>query len=374
MRAHSLATKVIASALATSITTFSALPAISCTAMVFQAQDGTGIYARTMEWGASDLKSELVLVPRAMAFTSALGAGKAGMAWKNPYGFVGINAGGLPYATDGMNEAGLTVGALFFPGFAEYQEPSANAQSMTISSVDIVNYLLGSFKTVEEVRQAMPTIRVVRNAEIEKEFGGPIPLHHIVTDAGGHSIVIEYTKGTLAIFDNKVGAMTNSPSYDWHLLNLRNYSNLKPNGAPARDIDGVSLAPFGAGSGMLGLPGDYTPPSRFIRAVAFVNTMLPVKDATEAVSAASTMLNNFDIPKGLVREGTTPEDFHLGYTQWSVIGDSRHKIYYYWTMYDRRMRSVDLTKLDFNAKKASAFPLDRARTEDVEDRSTDFAR
>ena len=121
--------------------------------------------------------------------------------------------------------------------------------------------------------------------------------------------------------------MTNSPGYDWHLLNLRNYSNLRPQAPAPRSIDGVSLAPFGAGSGMLGLPGDFTPPSQFIRAVAFVNTMVPVKDAAEAVSAASVMLNNFDIPKGLVREGS-PEDFHLGYTQWSVIADMSHKVYY----------------------------------------------
>jgi choloylglycine hydrolase len=355
---------------------FGAQPAIACTAMVFRAQDGTGIYARTMEWGASDLKSEMVLVPRGLAFTSALGGGETGMAWKNPYGFVGVNAAGLPYATDGMNEAGLTVGVLFFPGFAEFQQPSADQQSTTISSVDLANYLLGNFKTVEEVRQAMPKVRVVRNAEIEKEFGSPIPVHHVVTDATGASIVIEYTKdGTLAIFDNKVGVMTNSPSYDWHLLNLRNYANLTPRGAPAnRNINGVSLAPFGAGSGMLGLPGDFTPPSRFIRAVAFVNSMEPVEDAAQAVNAAATMLNNFDIPKGLVREGATAEDYHLGYTQWSVIADTSHRVYYYWTMYDRRMRSVEFAKLDFNAKKVSSFPLDRVRTEDIEDRSADFSR
>jgi choloylglycine hydrolase len=375
MSCHSIATKLVASLLAGTVLSFSPLYAIGCTSMVFQAQDGTGIYARTMEWGASDLKSEMVLVPRKMAFNSALGAGKTGMAWNNPYGFVGVNAAGLPYATDGMNEAGLTVGALFFPGFAEFQEPSAAQQSTTISSVDIVNYLLGNFKTVEEVRQAMPKIRVVRNADIEKEFGMPVPLHHVVTDATGASIIIEYTNGTLAIFDNKVGVMTNSPSYDWHLLNLRNYANLTPQGAPAnRNINGVSLAPFGAGSGMLGLPGDFTPPSRFIRAVAFVNSMEPVKDAAEAVNAAATMLNNFDIPKGLVREGATANDYHLGYTQWSVIADTSHKVYYYWTMYDRRMRSVDLAKLDFNATKVSSFPLDRVRTEDVEDRSVDFLR
>ena len=296
------------------------------------------------------------------------------MTWKNQYGFVGINAAGLPYATDGMNEAGLTVGALFYPGFAEYQQATADQQPKAISNVDIVNYLLGNFKTVEEVRRAMPNVRVLRSTDIEKKFGMPIPLHHIVTDASGAFIVIEYTHGTLAIFDNKVGAMTNSPNYDWHLLNLRNYANLRPLGAPPRSIDGVSLAPFGAGSGMLGLPGDFTPPSRFIRAVAFVNTMQPVKDAAEAVAAAATMLNNFDIPKGLVREGAHPEDYHLGYTQWSVIADTRHRVYYYWTMYDRRLRSVDFAKLDFNGNKTSGFPLDRVRAEDIEDRSGDFSR
>ena len=325
--------------------------------------------------GASDLKSELALVPHDTSFKSPLGAGKTGMEWKNRYGFVGVNAAGLPYATDGMNEAGLTVGVLFFPGFAGFQEPSPDQQVSTVSSVDLANYLLGNFATVGEVRQAMSKIRVVRNPEIEKAFGTPIPIHHIVTDATGASIVVEFTNGALSIYDNRVGAMTNSPNYDWHLLNLRNYANLQPLGAPAsRTIDGVSLAPFGAGSGMLGLPGDFTPPSRFVRAVAFVNTMTPVKDAAEGVSAASTMLNNFDIPQGLVREGANAEDFHLGYTQWSVIADTRHKVYYYWTMYDRRMRSVDFSKLDFGAKKVSSFPLDRVRTEDIEDRSTDFSR
>ncbi len=369
-----LALIVFASALAGLMSSLGVLPAMACTALVFKTQDGTTIYGRTMEWGASDLKSELALVPHDTSFKSALGEGKTGMEWKNRYGFVGVNAAGLPYATDGMNEAGLTVGVLFFPGFAEFEEPSTDQRSATVSSVDLANYLLSNFVTVGEVRQAMPRIRVVRNPEIEKAFGTPIPIHHIVTDATGASIVIEFTKGELSIYDNKVGAMTNSPNYDWHLLNLRNYANLQPLGAPAsRNIDGVSLAPFGAGSGMLGLPGDFTPPSRFIRAVAFVNTMTPVRDAAEGVSAASTMLNNFDIPQGLVREGASPEDFHLGYTQWSVIADTRHKVYYYWTMYDRRMRSVDFSKLDFNVKKVSTFPLDRVRAEDIEDRSADFS-
>jgi choloylglycine hydrolase len=363
----------IALTFAGTLASLSAGSAEACTSMVFKAEDGTRIYARTMEWGASDLKSEMMLAPRAMAFSSDLGDGKTGATWKNRYGFVGVNAGGLAYATDGMNEAGLTVGALFFPGFAGYQDVKADDLATTVTNVDFVNYVLGNFKTVDEVREAMPKIRVVRNVAIEKEFGTPLPLHHVVSDATGASLVIEYVDGKLSIVDNRVGAMTNSPNYDWHLLNLRNYANLTPQDSRPRQIDGVSLAPFGAGSGMLGLPGDFTPPSRFVRAVAFVNTMIPAKDAADAVSAASTMLNNFDIPKGLVREGN-PEDFHLGYTQWSVIAEMSHRVYYYWTMYDRRMRSIDLSKLNFDGKAISSFPLDKVRVEDIQDRSGDFAR
>jgi choloylglycine hydrolase len=375
MNCHSRFTRCVASAVAASLLAVTSLPTLACTALVFSAQDGAGIYARTMEWGASDLKSEMVLVPRGWGFRAALGDGKIGMTWKSRLGFVGINGAALPYATDGMNEAGLTVGALFFPGFAEYQTLSTDRQSVAISSVEVVNYLLSNFKTVAEVRAAMPGIQVVRNMGIEKEFGGPIPLHHIVADATGASIVIEYTKGTLHIYDNKVGAMTNSPSYDWHELNLRNYPHLQALGAaPTRNINGVSLAPFGAGSGMLGLPGDFTPPSRFIRAVAFVQTMAPAKNAAEGVSAAATMLNNFDIPKGLVREGPSADDATLGYTQWSAVGDMRNKVYYYWTMYDRRMRRVDLAKLNFDAARPASFPLDRQRVEDTEDRTADFTR
>ena len=254
--------------------------------------------------GRLDLKSQMVLVPRATAFAAALGDGKTGAAWKNPVGYVGVNADGLPYATDGMNEAGLTVGVLFFPGFAGYQEVKTEELATTISNIDFANYILGNFKTVEEARAAIPTLRVVRNAEMEKQFGTPLPLHYVINDPSGASLVVEYMNGELRMFDNKVGAMTNSPNYDWHLLNLRNYANLTPDSGRPRSIDGVSLAPFGAGSGMLGLPGDFTPPSRFIRAVAFVNTMIPPKTAADAVNDASRMLNNFDIPKGLVREGS----------------------------------------------------------------------
>ncbi len=173
------ATRFIASALAALTLGANALPASACTAMVFKTEDGTGIYARTMEWGASDLHSELALVPRDTAFKSPLGGGVTGAEWKNRYGFVGVNAGGLPFATDGMNEAGLTVGVLFFPGFAAFQEPKADQQGSSVASVDVANYILSNFATVGEVREAMGKIRVVRNAGYREGFwhANPDPPH-----------------------------------------------------------------------------------------------------------------------------------------------------------------------------------------------------
>jgi choloylglycine hydrolase len=261
-----------------------------------------------MEWGAFDLQSDLVLVPRNLSFASELGGGKQGMTWKNRYGYIAMNAVKKPFVTDGMNETGLTIGVLYFPGFAKYQDFKTGEESHTLNNVDLSAYILGQFETVEEIKEALPKLRVVYNEDLDKEFGAPSPLHLTITDIRGASIVIEYVGGKLNIHDNKIGVMTNGPTYDWHILNLRNYPQLRAFGGPTdRQINGVSLAPFGAGSGMLGLPGDVTPVSRFVRAVAFTQTLIPLKDAKAGVNEAARILNNFDISRGLVREGESSE-------------------------------------------------------------------
>ena len=341
-----------------------------CTSFVIKTQDGSPIYGRTMEWGAFDLQADLVLVPRNLPFTSELGEGKQGMKWSNRYGYVAINAVKKPFVTDGMNETGLTMGVLYFPGFAEYQQLETGKESLTVNNVDLSAYILGQFETVEAIQKELPKLWVVYNKDIAKAFGAPAPLHLIITDKTGASIVIEYVGGKLNIHDNKIGVMTNAPTYDWHILNLRNYPQLRAFGNPTdRQIEGVSLAPFGAGSGMLGLPGDATPVSRFVRAVAFTKTLIPPKDIEAGVNEAARILNNFDISRGLVREGESPENYHLNFTQWTTIGDIKNKRYYWWTEYNRRMRMVDLTALSFEGNGVRSTPLDEVRTEDIKNRT-----
>ena len=345
-----------------------------CTSFVIKAQDGSPLYGRTMEWGGFDLNSELVLVPRGHSFVSALSSEKQGMSWKNQFGFIAINAANLPVAADGMNETGLTVGVLYMPVFAQYQEMVEGKEVVSLANTDLAAYVLGQFDLVEDIKAALPKLRVIHNDDIVKAFGAPVPLHWIISDKTGSSIVVEYIDGELHLHDSKIGVMTNSPGYDWHLLNLRNYANLQAQDITGpREINGVNLAPFGVGSGMLGLPGDITPPSRFVRAVAYVHTLLPFPDAESGVPEVARVLHNFDIPLGLVRGGMHKGKMAVGQTQWTVIGDIRNRCYYYWTEHNRRMRVVDLSKLDFGGSNVQAIPLDKARREDIEDRTQEFS-
>jgi len=353
-------------------------PVGACTGFILKTSDGSPLHCRTLEWGAFDAKSDLVMVPRNYTFTSELEGGKKGMTWKSKYGFVAINAIQKPIYLDGMNEAGLAMGTFYFAGFAEYQPFKAGEESSTLNSGDFVPYVLGQFKTVKEIKAALPKLRVVYNKDLAKDFGGtPILLHYVVTDSLGDSIVIEYVKGKLNMYDNTIGVITNAPTYDWQLLNLRNYTHLSAYapGPGDKEIDGVNFTPFGEGNGMTGLPGDYSPPSRFVRAFFYKETTLPaqLENVDTAINQASRILNNFDIPKGVVREGT-PDNYQSDYTQWSVIADIGNRRYYWWTQWNRQMRMADLNKLNFKGGKIIAIPLDKTRTENVDNRTGDFLK
>ena len=119
-----------------------------------------------------------------------------------------------------------------------------------------------------------------------------------MTEPSGKAIVIEYLKGELKIFDAPLGVITNSPSYDWHETNLRNYINLSPVAIPDKKIGDLDFKPLGGGSGMIGLPGDFTPPSRFVRAVAFSKTARPTNTGEETMYELFRILDNFNVPLG----------------------------------------------------------------------------
>jgi len=178
--------------------------------------------------------SRLVVLPRGYKYATHMPDGKTGLSWQGKYGVVGIDAVEKDIVVEGMNEKGLAVGLFYHPGFAEYQEYDAAQAAQSLSPTDVGQYLLTSFTTVDEVRDALGKVRVV--PVVEPALGFAPPVHFIVTEPSGKAIVIEYLKGEMKIFDAPLGVITNAPSYDWHETNLRNYINLSPVALPGKKI------------------------------------------------------------------------------------------------------------------------------------------
>jgi choloylglycine hydrolase len=328
----------------------------ACTGIRLIARNGDVVFARTLEF-ATDINSEVIMVPRGFARTGTAPGGRAGMRWTSRYATLGANGEGLPYIFDGLNEKGLAVGTFYFPTTAGYQAFSPANARRTLAPWEVGSWLLENFASVEEVRQNIGNVLVAD--VIFPAWGFTPPVHYIVNDASGKSIVIEYIGGKLHVHDNPLGIMSNSPSFDWHMTNLRNYVNFSLTNPDPVKIGGVTLKPFGMGAGMLGLPGDFTPPSRFVRAAAFATSVDPGKTGDEAVLDAFHVLNNFDIPKGAAREGHKDQHGNVlaDYTIWTSANDLARRRFLFRTYDNSQIRSVELMKLDLNAKSITRFSM-----------------
>lgn len=315
-----------------------------CTDLVITTQDGALINGRSMEF-ALPMKSRISFNPRGMVHLS-----KGQLSWTSKYGYVSIDCLDQGLTTDGMNEQGLSVGALWFPG-AQYPQDPKNSSVLVLQ--DVGPWLLGNFATVEEVKEGLSKVTIW--AEASPPIGIP-PIHFAVHDAKGNHLVVEFIDGKMEIHDNPNGVLTNAPKIEWHLTNLRNYINLSAINAGPVNLNGSVLQPTGQGTGLLGIPGDWTPPSRFVRASLFKAFAVPPMTAPAGINLVEHLLNTVDIPFGIVRGSSTPSSFEL--TQWVVIKDLKNKILYYRTYEDLTLRFIDLKKLDFSAgRRPSSFPM-----------------
>ncbi len=326
----------------------------ACTSLRVKTTDGMVFYARTME-GETPFDSTVSVIPKGTEYRGILPDGtQEGLRWVTKYGMVGMNTFGLPAISDGMNDAGLAAGNLMFPGFAGYQTFDPAQSSRTIAQFEVVTWILSNFATVAEVKAGITSIRVSKGLVAKV---GDLALHYTVHDSKGNSLVIEYVGGELKVYDNPIGVMTNSPPFDWQQINLRNYVNMSATNAKPLTVEGLKASGFGQGSGMLGLPGDYTPPSRFVRMVALVESSLPVTGTEEGLNLAMTIINNIDIPIGSVRDASGKE---VAYdrTQWAAVSDLARQRFYFRTYNNKDWRMVDVTKALAVAKGITTIPVE----------------
>ena len=320
----------------------------ACTGIMLRTADESFVHGRTCEFGIP-IDYTAWVVPRGYEFVGKTPGG-TGLKHTSKYAAVGMVSFNDGAISDGMNEKGLSVGAFYFPTYAKYADITNENRSKALSPIDFPNWILVQFATVEEARAAIERGDVLIAPTVLEGWGAtPPPLHYIVYDASGKCIVIEPLEGKLKILDNPLGVITNSPNFEWHITNLRNYIALNPLNVPPVEIKGMKFQQFGQGSGGLGLPGDFTPPSRFVRATFFSVTAIPSPTADLGIQQIFHILNNFDIPVGVAREkegGVIEADT----TQGTVARDPKNLQYYYKTYDDQTIRMVDLKKFDLNAK------------------------
>lgn len=289
-----------------------------CTALIYQSQDKTNFLARTMDF-AFELEANPVYLPKGYNVKSEVGGD---ITFENKYALLGAGRKLEEYFfADGLNEKGLSICALYFSDYAEYN-PSEEIGKINIAPHEFVTWVLGNIASVEEFKKQAENINVVA-VKIDL-LGIVVPLHWIISDKTGASVIVEITKNGMAIYDNEARVMTNSPEYPWHLANLNHYSFLTNKVTPASHFYNFKPDAGELGNGSLGLPGDYTSESRFIRTVFHAEFTQPGKDTLSAINSLFHILSSVDIPYG----SKVKDDGTFDYTQYTSVMDLTHLDYY----------------------------------------------
>ena len=336
------------------------IPAGACTGITLKSKDGATVVARTIEWAESVMNCMYVVVPRAQELQSLTPSGMDGLKFRAKHGFVGLAVEQKEFVVEGMNEKGLSAGLYYFPNYGRYPVYDAAQRDKSLADFQLVSYVLAECSTVDEVKEALSQVRVI-NIDPRSST-----VHWRFTEASGRQVVLEIVNEMMNFYDNPLGVLTNSPGLEWHWTNLNNYINLQPGTLPEHNFGPLEPKSFGHGSGLLGLPGDFTPPSRFVRATFFQLTAPQQPDAKGSVFQAFHILNNFDIPTGSEQPWGKASANVPSATQFTVACDIRDQKVYYRAMYNSNIRCIDLKTINFDNVKYQADPLDETKEQPVE--------
>ena len=336
------------------------MPANACTGITLKSKDGMTVAARTIEWAESVMNNLYVVVPRNQELQSLTPSGMDGVRFKSKYGFVGLAVEQKEFMVEGVNEKGLSAGLFYFPNYGKYQPFDPMEKDKSLADFQVVSYVLAKCSSINDVKRELEKVRII-NIDPRSST-----VHWRFTEPSGRQVVLEIVDEVMHFYENPLGVLTNSPGIEWHWTNLNNYINLQPGNAPEHSFGPLAMKSFGHGSGMLGLPGDFTPPSRFVRAAFFQLTAPQQPNAEGCVFQAFHLLNNFDIPAGTeLPMGKASVDLPSA-TQFTVATDTGDRMIYYRTMYNSTIRCIDLKAIDFSQVKYQSYPLDESKKQPVE--------
>ena len=313
-----------------------------CTAITFE---GTDFYfGRNLDL-EYHYREQITITPRNYPLTF-----RNGSEIDTHYGIIGMAtvADNYPLYYDATNEKGLNLAGLNFPGNAVYQ--SYKPGKTNIASFELIPWLLAQCATVGEA------LNLLKNASIwDKAFHiklPPTPLHWLLADKA-NSVVLEPMSDGLHIHKNPIGVLTNNPPFDYHMHHLTQYMNVTAQIPTNRFSKTIPLNPYSLGMGAVGLPGDPSSASRFVRA-AFVKTnSLPTHTESESISQFFHILGSVAQQKGI----TQVRDEEYEFTLYSSCCNADKGIYYYTTYENSQISAVAMNHENLNMKELICYPL-----------------
>ena len=313
-----------------------------CTAATYKTKDF--YFGRTLDYEYS-YKEEVTITPRNYEFKF-----RNVNNLTSHYAIIGMAfiSDNYPLYYDAVNEEGLAIAGLNFVGNAYYNERQLNKEN--IAQFELIPYLLGSCSSVKEVKKLLEKINITNEA-----FSEELPLaqlHWIISDKED-CITLESVKEGLKIYDNPVGVLTNNPTFDKQLFNLNNYSGLSPKNKENTFNNKLNFDTYSRGLGALGLPGDLSSMSRFVR-VAFVKmNSLSEENEIASVSQFFHILNSVDQQRGCCDLGNNKFEI----TIYTSCCNTDKGIYYYTTYNNHQITAVDMHKEDLNSSTLIHYPL-----------------
>lgn len=315
-----------------------------CTAVTYRRKDF--YFGRTLDyehsWG-----EEVVTTPRNYPLVF-----RHGNALEKHYAILGMAcvANGYPLYFDAVNECGLAMAGLNFVGNAVYGRPESGKEN--IAQFELIPWILAQCATVRDARKLLETVNITDTA-----FSADLPpaqLHWMIGDREA-VITVEAVREGLRIYDNPVGVLTNNPPFDEQLFNLNNYLNLSAQEPENRFSDKIDLRPCSRGMGALGLPGDWSSPSRFVRAAFVKLNSVSGESEQESVSQFFHILNSVSQPRGSCHLG----EGEYENTIYTSCCNADKGIYYYTTCDNHQISAVHLHNTDLDDEALSCFPLIR---------------
>lgn len=313
-----------------------------CTAATYRTDDF--YMGRTLDYEFS-YGEEITVMPRNFPLSFRHGGGT-----DRHYAIIGMAhvADGYPMFYDAVNEKGLGMAGLNFAASARYSEPEDGKQN--VAQFEFIPWVLSQFASLGQARSAIEKINLVGTTYDSRYPAAK--MHWIIADKSG-AITVEPTEGGLKIYDNAPGVLTNEPPFDMQLFNLNNYMRLSPKQPENSFSDALDLGTYSRGMGGLGLPGDLSSMSRFVRAAFTKLNSLSGSGEAESVGQFFHILGSVEQVRGCCE--VAQDKYEI--TIYTSCFNADKGVYYYTPYNNRRITAVDMHRENLDSDSLARYPM-----------------